>query len=274
MGFSLGKALGAVATGGLSLLGGSSGSKIGGLLNDVTGATSAGKVNQQYAKELAKINQQYALESMAKQYEYERTAALNAHQWEMSDYEKAGLNPILSAGGNGASADVGLTSGSGSAGSMQAGGAMASELVNSITSAGKASAEYKLMNAQATKLITENKYTPEHMKSEIAKNNADATLKNEARNTEIAKQNQLFWDGMTKQQQSEALRLSNILDQADIDMFERLGITRRELVDIGKTGIQEILGLFKAGKYADAISTADKLKKGKKPQIVKKGNKI
>lgn len=270
MGFSLGKALGAVATGGLSLLaGGSGGSKIGGLLNDVTGATSAGKVNQKYAKELAAINQQYALDSMKKQYEYERTAALNAHQWEMSDYEKAGLNPILSAGGNGASADVGLTSGSGSAGNMQAGGAMAADIVNSMTSAGKASAEYKLMNAQATKLLTENKYTPEHMKSEIARNNADAVLKGEERNTEIAKQNQLFWEGMTKEQQAKALQLSNILDQADIDMFEKIGLTRRELVDIGKTGVQEILGLFKAGKYADALGKADKLKKQ-----TKRGNKI
>lgn len=37
-----------------------------------------------------------------RQIEWERERAKNAHQWEISDLEKAGLNPILSAGGSGA----------------------------------------------------------------------------------------------------------------------------------------------------------------------------
>lgn len=61
-----------------------------GVWNDYTGKTatdmsiSASKANTQA------------------QIAWERERAKNAHQWEVSDLEKAGLNPILSAGGSGA----------------------------------------------------------------------------------------------------------------------------------------------------------------------------
>lgn len=71
-------------------------SSVGGFLNDITGATSAGQQSQKYALESAKLNNQY-----------QKEFAQNAHQWEVQDLKKAGLNPILSAGGNGASASGG-----------------------------------------------------------------------------------------------------------------------------------------------------------------------
>lgn len=96
MGFlsSAGKALG----GGIAGIG--SFSSIGNMLNDITGATSS-----------AKRAQQYTLEQMAKNHEYQKEFAQNAHQWEVQDLEAAGLNPILSAGAGAAASGGGIGSG-------------------------------------------------------------------------------------------------------------------------------------------------------------------
>lgn len=120
---------------------------IGSIINSVTGASSSAKKQQKYNLQLASVNQKYALEAMKQQYEYEKLAAQNAHQWEMQDYAKAGLNPILSAGG-GASADTGLTSGSASGAGIAQGAMTPVDIINTITSAGKAFKEMNLLNAQ------------------------------------------------------------------------------------------------------------------------------
>lgn len=80
---------------GLSL-GGLGISSIGSFLNNLTGATSAGQQSQKYALQSAQVNN-----IMQKEF------AKNAHQWEVEDLKKAGLNPLLSAGGSGASASGG-----------------------------------------------------------------------------------------------------------------------------------------------------------------------
>lgn len=124
-------------------------SKVGGLLNDITGASSAGKQNQKYA-----------LQSMSVQNAYEKEAAQNAHQWEVKDLKEAGLNPILSAGGSGASADTGLT-----AGSQNSGGISPLDIIGGLTSAKATWAQAKnidqdtkLKEAQTLKTMKESKW--------------------------------------------------------------------------------------------------------------------
>lgn len=71
-------------------------SSVGNILNDITGATSAARQSQKYALQSAQVNNAY-----------QKEFAKNAHQWEVEDMAKAGLNPLLSAGGGGASASGG-----------------------------------------------------------------------------------------------------------------------------------------------------------------------
>ena len=100
----------------------------GSFLNDFTGATSAGKQSQKYALQSAVVNNKY-----------QKEFAQNAHQWEIADLKKAGLNPVLSAGGSGATASGG-------------GVASASE-----TSAGYSPLDILNMGATAFKTMQEGK---------------------------------------------------------------------------------------------------------------------
>ena len=158
---------------------------IGGFLNGITGANSASKKSQKYS-----------LQSMAVQNAYEKEAAQNAHQWEIKDLEAAGLNPILSAGGNGAQADTGI-----SAGSQQSSGITPLDLLQSLTSAGKnmreigllkeqeekAKAEIENIDADTANKLGENKYIDEKYKHTFANQNADTTLKNQQTTSEKGK---------------------------------------------------------------------------------------
>lgn len=144
-------------------------SSIGGLVNDLTGASSS--ANSSYKYNAALQNQNWA---------HQKEAMQNAHQWEIADLKAAGLNPALSAGGNGAS-----TGGAGGGG----GGVNApigdlGGLVNVMTSFGNLANSTKMTNAQTGLLdaqtiaqITNNKYIDDNMKSAILNTMADTSLK-------------------------------------------------------------------------------------------------
>ena len=144
-------------------------SSIGGLVNDLTGASSSASDSYKYNAALQ--NQNWA---------HQKEAMQNAHQWEVADLQAAGLNPALSAGGAGAS-----TGGAGGGG----GGVSApmgdlSGLLNVLTGFGNlanstkmTNAQTGLLDAQTTAQITNNKYISAKTKSAILNTMADTSLK-------------------------------------------------------------------------------------------------
>lgn len=144
-------------------------SSIGGLVNDLTGASSS--ASDSYKHNAALQNQNWA---------HQKEAMQNAHQWEVADLQAAGLNPALSAGGAGAS-----TGGAGGGG----GGVNApmgdlSGLLNVLTGFGNlanstkmTNAQTGLLDAQTTAQITNNKYISAKTKSAILNTMADTSLK-------------------------------------------------------------------------------------------------
>lgn len=93
-------------------------SKVGKIANKLTGASSAASKSYKYSQGLAEINNAY-----------QKEAAQNAHQWEMADLEKAGLNPALTAtGGSGAS----LSGGGGGSAGGGGGGISPIDILNTI----------------------------------------------------------------------------------------------------------------------------------------------
>lgn len=81
-----------------SLLGGSNPGEI---INNITGQTQSANTQYKNALALQKNAQEFAKWQMG-----------NAHQMEIQDLEKAGINPILSAGGGGANGSVSANSAS------------------------------------------------------------------------------------------------------------------------------------------------------------------
>lgn len=113
-------------------------SSVGSFFNDISGATSSAKLNNKYQKEFAQ----------------------NAHQWEVKDLQKAGLNPVLSAGGSGASASGGGSGNQASLGVTDIANS-ATNLIGTLSGKEKNDADIKNTNADtAGKLIENDLITP------------------------------------------------------------------------------------------------------------------
>lgn len=118
---------------------------------------------------------------MQMQIAWERERAQNAHQWEVKDLEAAGLNPILSAGGQGAatsgvSGQMPDTSGYGQAGEA---------LLNSAKAISDIENQNKITEAQTKNLEidTLNKAEEGNYISKKAKAEIRQTISNTALNT-------------------------------------------------------------------------------------------
>lgn len=128
------------------------------MMNSITGASASAK--QQYKNQLAlqKDAQNFSKWQMA-----------NAHQMEVQDLQNAGLNPVLSAGGQGASA--GVSEGSASTGTGQGNPIdMIASLINMNNSS-------KTTNAEVEKVKADIKNETDKTTAEINNLNTDTLLK-------------------------------------------------------------------------------------------------
>lgn len=144
-------------------------------INDILGGTTSARRANKYA--LAQMHAQNGLNKETMQ---------NAHQWEVQDLKKAGLNPILAANGNTSALGASTPSGpQGATGSPFDMAARVVDMMNTSANTAKTEAEKELAEAQTTAQIAQNPYISERAKKEIA--NLDATKKLTEAETNSAK---------------------------------------------------------------------------------------
>lgn len=138
-------------------------------LNNVTGATSSAKQAFNYSKQLAE-----------QQNEYQKEFAQNAHQWEVADMEAAGINPILSADSNGASAGGAGGGGTGSAAQANIG---ITDIANSAAQVGQTLSNIDLQKTQEK--VNETQALKNTEETGMIKPEANARIKNMVTNSAV-----------------------------------------------------------------------------------------
>lgn len=150
---------------------------LGGTLNDITGATSS-----------AALQQKYALQNAAVNHAYQKEFTQNAHQWEMEDLKKAGLNPALTAtGGAGASASGGGSFGGGGGQSAMNPFDILNGIVGMANQTSATKSQNNLNAANAMLAVAHAKNLPEQVRAQMlsalaAQTQAEAATTNAAAN--------------------------------------------------------------------------------------------
>lgn len=199
-----------------------------------------------------------AKKAMEMQINWEKVRAKNAHQWEVQDLKKAGLNPALSVTGGGQGAN---TSGISAvtpdySGISSAGQAMYDALVGwkqlenqtKQTEATTAKEE-----AETEALNKSNKYIDKEKEAEIQKKQQETrSIKADAEYKEASMENRLQEQiGRTEKALAEGR-----LGAADRQFLNEYGITQQQAVMLGAQGLKELLSLIKAGAGLAQIESA------------------
>lgn len=171
--------------------------------------------------------------SAKQQYENQKEYMQNAHQWEIQDLEKAKLNPLLSALGNGAT-------GTASGGTMS-GGLGITDALKNVAESGKGIYEALIGKENETKLTNAQ---VDNLGTESAKNIAEAEavpqyLKNDTQRT-----------------------VANSAEtQSRIDLNEKEGrIKNEELAQLEMSNaILEVEKMVNTGKFGEAMAYVDKV---------------
>lgn len=122
-----------------------------------------------------------------KQLAWERERATNAHQWEVQDLQKAGINPVLTAGGSGATTGSISPQMPDTSGYQSAGAAIASG-VNTGAQAALTAAEIAKTKAETINTMAETKIIPSKELEILARKNLhEQTSANMSTQNEINK---------------------------------------------------------------------------------------
>lgn len=127
---------------------------IGRLINDVTGVTSSARQQIEAQKQLQTMAQDYNAEQANIERNWQTEMSNTARQRAVEDSQKAGVNPILAAGGTAAGASAGAgaaaTSSTGQAGTGVGSNpiSMITELINAVNNTARTNAEVKRTEAE------------------------------------------------------------------------------------------------------------------------------
>lgn len=199
-----------------------------------------------------------AKKAMKMQIAWERERAQNAHQWEVKDLQKAGLNPALSVTGGGQGANTsGISavtpdySGISSAGQSMYNALVDWKKLENETKATEATTARE--EAQTEALNKSNKYINKEKEAEIQKKQQETrSIKADAEYKEASMENRLQEQiGRTEKALAEGR-----LGAADRQFLNEYGITQQQAVMLGAQGLKEILGLIKAGAGLAQIESA------------------